>query len=122
MPGRIDMMNSLEQINGIGPNYARLLEASGIEDVATLSQRKPENLVNLMDRVNREQHLIRAIPPEKTVAQWVQRARELAGNVVPGSAPLSPEPSPTPAFTAMNATMASRNEPSPWLARPVHSS
>ncbi|MBX9854754.1 MAG: DUF4332 domain-containing protein [Gemmatimonadaceae bacterium] len=116
------MTNTLEQISGIGPNYARLLEASGIEDVATLSQRKPENLVNLMDRVNREQHLIRAIPPEKTVARWVQRARELTGNAAPAAAPLPTEPSPTPAFTAMNTTMATRNEPSPWLARPVHSS
>lgn len=110
-------MNTLEQINGIGPNYAKLLEASGIEDVATLSQRKPENLVNLMDRVNREQHLIRAIPPEKTVAQWVQRAREMVGIKAP-----SPAPSPTPAFSAVNTTVTSRNEPSPWLARPVHSS
>jgi hypothetical protein len=115
-------MNTLEQINGIGPNYARLLEASGIEDVATLSQRKPENLVNLMDRVNREQHLIRAIPPEKTVAQWVQRAREMVGTQAPSTVPLSPAPSPTPAFSAVNTTMASRNEPSPWLTRPVHSS
>lgn len=115
-------MNTLEQISGIGPNYARLLEASGIEDVATLSQRKPENLVNLIDRVNRDQHIVRAIPPEKSVAQWVQRARELVGNSAPASMPSPPEPSPAPSFVSMNATVPSRNEPSPWLARPVHSS
>lgn len=116
------MMNTLEQINGIGPNYARLLEASGVDDVATLSQRKPENLVNLMDRVNREQHLIRAIPPEKTVARWVQRAREMVGVKPPAPLPSSSEPSSTPTFSTVNTTMAARNEPSPWLARPVHSS
>lgn len=114
-------MNTLERINGIGPNYARLLEASGIEDVATLSQRKPENLVNLMDRVNREQHVIRAIPPEKIVAQWVQRAREMVGVQTPAPLPVSPDPSPNPTFSTVNTTLA-RNEPSPWLARPVHSS
>ena len=117
-------MNTLEQINGIGPNYARLLEASGIEDVATLSQRKPENLVNLMDRVNREQHVIRAIPPEKMVAQWVERARELVGTTSPTPSPVAPESSMSPSYspvnTTMNTTMAPRNEPSPWSARPVH--
>lgn len=115
-------MNTLEQINGIGPNYARLLEASGIDDVTTLSQRKPENLVNLMDRVNREQHLIRAIPPEKTVAQWVQRAREMIGVKAAAALPLSHEPTPVPAFSTVNTTMVPRNEPSPWSPRPVHSS
>jgi len=114
------MMNTLEQINGIGPNYARLLKASGIEDVATLSQRKPENLVNLMDRVNREQRLIRAIPPEKTVAQWVERAREMVG--VKSPTPLAPEPAKNPAYSTVNTTLATRNEPSPWSTQPVHSS
>jgi hypothetical protein len=119
------MMNTLEQINGIGPNYARLLEASGIEDVATLSQRKPENLVNLMDRVNREQHVIRALPPEKIVAQWVERAREMVGvkaPTPPAPAPVAPEAATSPAYSTVNTTLTPRNEPSPWLARPVHSS
>jgi len=119
------MMNTLEQINGIGPNYARLLEASGIEDVATLSQRKPENLVNLMDRVNREQHVIRAIPPEKIVARWVQRAREVVGATSrtpsPTPSPVASEPSRSPAYSTVNTTMAPRNEALPWSARPVHS-
>ena len=54
-----------------------LLEASGVESVAELSQRVPENIVNLFDRVNTMQRLSRSVPPLRTVQKWVQNAQTM---------------------------------------------
>ncbi len=67
----------LMRVSGIGSEYGQLLEASGIETVTQLAQREPENVVNLLDRVNSEKHLTRQVPPLKTVSKWIAKAREM---------------------------------------------
>ena len=68
----------LMRVSGIGSEYGQLLEAAGIETVRELAQRKPENIVNLLDRVNEQKQLTRQVPPLKTVSKWVERARRMA--------------------------------------------
>ncbi len=67
----------LMRVSGIGTTYGQLLEASGVESVEALSQRVPENIVNLLDRVNTEKRYARSTPPLRTVQQWVERAQTL---------------------------------------------
>lgn len=69
----------LMRVNGIGTEFGHLLESSGIQSVTELSERKPENVVQLLDIVNEEKRLTRVVPPLKTVKRWVDRARQMAG-------------------------------------------
>lgn len=67
----------LMRVSGIGSEFGRLLETSGVQSVTELRDRKPENVVNLLHRVNGEKKLTRALPSLKTVSKWINRAREL---------------------------------------------
>lgn len=93
----------LMRVRGVGAEFGQLLEASGIESVETLSDRKPENVVNLLHRVNTEKKLTRLVPSIKTVAKWVQHAREMVG--------VAPAP---PAQPAEQTSVS-------WSSTPVHS-
>lgn len=67
----------LMRISGIGSEYGQLLEVAGIESVRELAMRKPENIVNLLDRVNAERKLTRSLPALKLVSRWVEQAQQL---------------------------------------------
>ena len=67
----------LMRVSGIGAEYGRLLEHAGIEDVHMLATRKPENVVNLLHRVNDMKRLTHAVPSMKVVSRWISRARAL---------------------------------------------
>ncbi len=69
----------LMRVSGIGPEFGELLESSGIESVAELAIRKPENITHLLARVNEEKRLTRAVPALKTVEGWVERAKVMTG-------------------------------------------
>ncbi|MEP6590459.1 MAG: DUF4332 domain-containing protein [Gemmatimonadota bacterium] len=67
----------LMRISGIGSEFGQLLESAGIETVRELGMRNPDNVVHLLDRVNREKHLTRTVPGTKTVSKWIEHARHL---------------------------------------------
>lgn len=67
----------LMRVSGIGSEFGQLIESSGIESVKELAVRDPENIVNLLTRVNAEKRLTRALPSLKTVVKWVDRARQM---------------------------------------------
>ena len=70
-------MADLFRVKGIGEEYADLLEASGVDTVPELAQRKAENLHAKMLEVNEAKKLVRAAPAAGTVAKWVEQAKEL---------------------------------------------
>jgi len=70
-------MCDLFRIKGVGEEYADLLEASGVDTVPELAQRNAVNLVARMTEVNSEKKLVRALPNESTVEDWVKQASEL---------------------------------------------
>jgi predicted flap endonuclease-1-like 5' DNA nuclease len=72
----------LYRIDGVGSEYAELLEAAGVDSVLELAQRNPENLAATLARVNEERHLVRNIPAESTVARWINQAKGLDGAVM----------------------------------------
>jgi len=67
----------LFRIKGIGSEYSDLLEASGVDTVVELATRKPENLYKKMVEVNTEKKLVRQLPTEKQVSEWVEQAKAL---------------------------------------------
>jgi predicted flap endonuclease-1-like 5' DNA nuclease len=67
----------LARVKGIGSEYADLLEASGVDTVVELGNRKPENLVNKMAEVNEAKKLVRKLPTLTQVEDWVKQAKDL---------------------------------------------
>ncbi|MBC8423413.1 DUF4332 domain-containing protein [bacterium] len=65
----------LMRINGIGPQFAELLEAAGVDTVKELRHRNAENLAESLDLINAEHMLTRVTPTATTVGKWVGLAQ-----------------------------------------------
>lgn len=70
---RADLM----RVKGIGPEYADLLEAAGVDTVKELRTRNPNNLLQTMADLNARKRLVRRLPTSGMVDGWVEAAREL---------------------------------------------
>lgn len=68
----------LFRIKGVGSEYSDLLEAAGVDTVPELANRKPENLYQKLVSVNQEKELVRKLPTEKQVEDWVSQAKQMA--------------------------------------------
>lgn len=67
----------LARIKGIGGQYAELLEAAGVDTVAELAQRNAENLHKHLVATNEEKRLVRKLPNQAQVNNWVKQAKKL---------------------------------------------
>lgn len=67
----------LMRIDGVGPQFAELLEAAGVDTVKELKHRKAENLQPRLEEVNAEKHLVGRVPALKEVERMVAQAAEL---------------------------------------------
>lgn len=67
----------LFRIKGVGEEYADLLEAAGVDTVPELAQRNPANLYQKLVEVNQEKKLVRRLPTEDQVRDWVAQAAQL---------------------------------------------
>jgi len=65
------------RIKGVGEEYSDLLEEAGVDTVAELANRVPENLLAKILEVNNEKKLVRRPPPLKNVKKWVEQAKKL---------------------------------------------
>ena len=63
------------RISGIGPEYAELLEAAGVDTVKELATRNSDNLATKMGQINEQKKLTRAVPAATVVAKWVDAAK-----------------------------------------------
>ena len=70
-------MVDLFRINGVGSEFAELLEAAGVDTVPELAQRNAQNLTAAMEKFNGEKKLVRRAPSEKEVVKWVEEAKTL---------------------------------------------
>ena len=71
----------LVRVKGIGPQFAELLEAAGVDTVKELRNRNAANLAAKMLEVNEEKHLCRRTPVEKEVQKFIDLAKELEPKV-----------------------------------------
>ncbi|MGE5603854.1 MAG: DUF4332 domain-containing protein [Nitrososphaerales archaeon] len=79
----LDWVNraDLFRIKGVAEEYSDLLEAAGIDTVPELAQRNPVNLLNKLTEINTEKHLVRRLPTQREVSNWVEHAKVLPRRV-----------------------------------------
>ncbi|MDE6341947.1 MAG: DUF4332 domain-containing protein [Muribaculaceae bacterium] len=71
----------LYRIKGVGPQFAELLEAAGVDTVKEFAHRNAENLVAKMTEVNEQQHRTGRVPSVTEVQRMIDQAKELPGVV-----------------------------------------
>jgi small subunit ribosomal protein S2 len=67
----------LIRVVGIGPEYAELLEAAGVDSVPELAQRNVDNLVTALTETNDARNLVRRVPGASDVTDWIEQAKAL---------------------------------------------
>ena len=69
----------LMRIDGVGSEYADLLEAAGVDSCAELARRNAANLATTFQELDAARpDVVRQIPSEKTIAGWIEQADKLA--------------------------------------------
>ncbi|CAN5809409.1 hypothetical protein BH23CHL8_BH23CHL8_32060 [soil metagenome] len=66
----------LMRLNGVGSQFAELLEAAGVDSVKELRHRNAANLAKAMAETNAEKKLTRAVPSESQIGKWIDSAKE----------------------------------------------
>jgi len=67
----------LFRIKGVAEEYSDLLEASGVDTVVELAQRNADKLIQTIVKTNQTKKLVRKLPTEKQVADWIRQAKKL---------------------------------------------
>jgi len=67
----------LFRIKGIGEEYSDLLEEAGVDTVVELAQRNPANLYEKVVAVNKQKKLVRKLPTQAQISDWVAQAKKL---------------------------------------------
>lgn len=68
----------LMRIKGVGSEFSDLLEAAGVDSPAELAQRNAANLAGTFQEVVAARPgVVRRIPSEKEVADWIEQAKDL---------------------------------------------
>ncbi len=67
----------LIRLNGVGPQFAELLEAAGVDTVKELRNRNAANLVTKLMEINEAKNISGTTPSEKQVTAWVEEAKTL---------------------------------------------
>lgn len=65
------------RIKGVGEDYAKLLQAVGVDTVKELKYRNVAKLASAMREVNQKNKFVRLLPSERRVQRWVAEARQL---------------------------------------------
>lgn len=71
----------LFRINGVGPQFAELLEAAGVDTVKEMRHRNAENLAAKMAEVNEAKHLTRRSPSAAELQKMIDEAGTLEPRV-----------------------------------------
>lgn len=69
----------LFRVKGVGPQFAELLEAAGVDTVKELAHRNAENLAVKMAEVNAEKNLTNRVPVASELQRMIDQAKELPG-------------------------------------------
>ncbi len=71
----------LFRINGVGPQFAELLEAAGVDTVKEFRHRVAENLQPKLEEVNAEKHICGRVPTAGEIQKMIDQAKELEPKV-----------------------------------------
>ena len=67
----------LFRINGVGPQFAELLEAAGVDTVKEFRHRVAENLQPKLAEINEARHICGRVPAVVEVQRMIDQAKEL---------------------------------------------
>ena len=67
----------LARIDGVGDQYADLLEEAGVDTVPELAQRNAQNLHAKLVEINEVKVLVNRVPGASEIAKWVSEAKAL---------------------------------------------
>lgn len=67
----------LFRIPGVGPQFAELLEAAGVDTVKELRHRNAESLAAKLEAIDQEKHLTRRVPSVKEIEKMIEAAKAL---------------------------------------------
>ena len=67
----------LFRINGVGPQFAELLEAAGVDTVKEFRHRVAENLQPKLQELNEARHICGRVPAVTEVQKMIDQAKEL---------------------------------------------
>ncbi len=67
----------LARIKGVSEEYAELLEAAGVDSVPECAQRNAEHLLDKMKEVNAQKKLVRKMPAQNQVENWIEQSKTL---------------------------------------------
>jgi len=70
-------MVDLFRIKGVSEEYSELLEEAGVDTIPELSQRNPEHLYNMVVEINDKKNLVRQLPSENEIKDWIEQAKTL---------------------------------------------
>ena len=70
-------MADLMRISGIGPEFAELLEAAGVDTIKELRTRNAENLHQKLVEVNKAKKLTRRVPSLGMVKDFIKKANAI---------------------------------------------
>ena len=67
----------LFRIKGVGRQYAELLQASGVDSVKELAQRKPDHLHEKLKTSNETKRQVHIVPNVTSITNWINEAKKL---------------------------------------------
>lgn len=67
----------LMRINGVGSEFADLLEAAGVDSAAELAQRNAKNLAETFQELDLARNTVRNIPREAVIQGWIDEAKTM---------------------------------------------
>ncbi len=67
----------LARANGVGEEYAELLEKSGVYSIKQLTQFNPEKLLQTMQQINEQTKIVQKIPTLSQIESWIEQAETL---------------------------------------------
>ena len=81
---RIEQMHTqkseLRELNGVGPKYLELLEASGLQSIESFSKYTPDMLLTILHETNEKQNITSRPPSRARIEEWIQSAAERTNN------------------------------------------
>ena len=71
----------LFRINGVGPQFAELLEAAGVDTVKEFRHRVAENLQPKLEETNAAKNICNRVPAVSAIQKMIDQAKELEPKV-----------------------------------------
>ncbi len=65
------------RIKGVRREHAELLHAVGVDTVKELKYRNPRNLAKAMAEANKKRKMVKLLPSEKVIGNWIENAKKL---------------------------------------------